>query len=126
TEVYDSKELPPRQTTLIFGPYMPNLGDGGGGFGGNYHPYKGPMEGEEILAFWQVPIKNKALRYYVRSEPNKGIIREPRDGRSAYNVGIALGPMRTDPTGLTQEQHLSSEIVHRNVVGKPILYRWGE
>jgi hypothetical protein len=124
-EVYDSKELPPRQTTLIFGPYMPNLGDGGG-FGGNYHPYEGPMEGEEVVAFWQVPIKDKALWYYVRSEPNKGIIREPRDGHRAYNVGIALGPMRTDPTGLTQEQHLSAEIVHRNIVGKPILYRWGE
>jgi hypothetical protein len=125
-EIYGSKRLPPRQTTLIFGPYMPNVGDGGGGFGGNYHPYKGPMERKEIVALWQVPIKDKVLRYYVRSEPNKGIIRTPRNGHSAYHVGVALGPMRTGPTGLTQEQHLSSEVAHRNVVGKPILYRWGE
>ncbi len=32
----------------FFGPYMPNIGGGGGAFGGNYHPYKGPMKGEEI------------------------------------------------------------------------------
>jgi hypothetical protein len=73
-----------------------------------------------------MPLKEQTAHYYVRSEPNKGIIRVPRDGRRAYNVGVALGPMRTDPTGLTQEQHLSAEIVHRNIVGKPILYRWGE
>lgn len=125
-EVYDSKDLPPRQTTLIFGPYMPNVGDGGGGFGGNYHPYKGPIEGEEIVALWQVPIKHKALWYYARSEPDKGIIKAPRRGKRAYNVGIALGPMRTGATGLTKKQLLSSEIVDKSISGKPILYRWGE
>jgi len=125
-ELYDSKDLAPRQTTLIFGPYMPNVGDGGGGFGGNYHPYEDPMKGEEIVAFWQVPIKHKALWYYVRSKPNKGIIRTPRDGHSAYHVGVALGPMRTGPSGLTDYQFGSAQVAHRNVVGSPTLYRWGE
>lgn len=125
-EIYNSKDLPPRQTTLIFGPYMPNLGDGGGGFGGNYHPYKGPMERKEVVALWQVPIKNKALWYYVRSEPNKGIIRAPRDGHRAYNIGVALGPMRVRPNGLTKEQHHSSEIVDWNIDDEPIYYRWGD
>jgi hypothetical protein len=125
-ELYESKDLPPRQTTLVFGPYMPNVGDGGGGFGGNYHPYEGPMKGEEIVAFWQVPIKHKALWYYVRSEPNKGIIRTPRDGHSAYHVGVALGPMRTGSTGLTQEQHQNSEIAGHSYFGTPVFWRWGE
>ena len=125
-EAKKQPNTPARRATLVFGPYMPNLGRAGGGFGGNYHSYEGAMEGEEIVALWQVPIENKILRYYVRSEPGKGIIRAPRDGNYSYNVGVAFGPMRTDPSGLTQDQHLSSEIVHRNVVGKPILYRWGD
>ena len=125
-ELYDSKDLPPRQTTLVFGPYMPNVGDGGGGFGGNYHPYKGTMENEEIVALWKVPVKDKVLRYYVRSEPNKGIIRAPRDGHRAYNVGVALGPMRTGSTGLTDYQFRTAQIAGRSYFGTPVFYRWGE
>lgn len=53
---------------MIFGPYMPNLGDGGGAFGGDSYSYEGAMEGKEIVALWQVPVKDKVLRYYVRSE----------------------------------------------------------
>lgn len=120
---YASRDF--HQFTLVFGPYMPNI-EGIGAFGGNYHPYEGPIEGKEIAALWKVKTNVKTLRYYVRSEPNKGIIRAPRDGRRAYHVGVALGPMRTGSTGLTQEQHISSEIAHKNVVGKPIIYRWGE
>jgi hypothetical protein len=125
-ELYDSTDLPPRQTTLIFGPYMPNVGDGGGGFGGNFHTYEGAMEGEEIVALWQVPIKDKVLRYYVRSEPDKGIIRAPRNGNYSYNVGVALGPMRTGFDGLTQEQHENSEIAGYSYLGTPVYWRWGE
>jgi hypothetical protein len=125
-EVFNSKTLPPRQATLIIGPYMPNLGDGGGTFGGDGHSYEGIMEGKEIVALWQVPVKDKVLRYYVRSEPDKGIIRAPREGHYAYSVGVALGPMRVEPTGLTQEQHRSSEIVDWNIDNEPIYYRWGE
>lgn len=121
----DRKNNKLTQRTLIFGPYMPNIGSGGG-FGGNYHPYKGPMEGEEIVALWRIPLKQKIVHYYVRSEPNKGIIRAPRNGRRSYHVGVALGPMRTGPSGLTKEQHLSSEIAHKNVMGKATLYRWGD
>jgi len=126
SEVYDSKDHPPRQATLIFGPYQPNIGDGGGGFGGNNHYYKGPMEDKELVALWQVPLESKTLRYYVRSEPNKGIIKAPREGRYAYDVGVALGPMRARPTGLTENQHLASDIIDWSISGKPILYRWGE
>jgi hypothetical protein len=125
-EIYGSKRLPPRQTTLIFGPYMPNLGDGGGGFGGNYHPYKGPMERKEIIALWQVPIKDKVLRYYVRSKPNKGIIRAPRNGHRAYDVGVALGPMRVLKSGLSEEQLKVPNVAGYDFYGDPIYYRWGE
>ena len=59
----DNKSKNLRQRTLIFGPYMPNIGSGGG-FGGNYHPYKGPMEGEEIVAFWRMPLKEQTAHYY--------------------------------------------------------------
>ena len=121
----DNKSKSLRQRTLIFGPYMPNIGSGGG-FGGNYHPYKGSMKGEEIVAFWRMPLKEQTAHYYVRSEPNKGIIRAPRDGHRAYNVGVALGPMRVRPNGLTKEQHLSSEIVDWNIDNEPIYYRWGD
>jgi hypothetical protein len=125
-EIYDSKNQPPRQTTLIFGPYQPNIGDGGGGFGGNNHSYKGPMDGKEIVALWQVPLESKTLRYYVRSEANKGIIKAPREGKYTYKIGVALGPMRARPTGLTEKQHISSDIIDWSISGKPILYRWGE
>lgn len=114
------------QRTLVFGPYMPRLTGGGGGFGGNNYPYKDSMKGKEIVALWRMPTKQKILHYYVRSEPNKGIIRAPRNRRYAYNVGVALGPMRVSPNGLTEEQHTASQIDHRNVNNKPTLYRWGE
>ena len=97
-----------------------------GDYSGNYHPYKGPMKGEEIVAFWRMPLKEQTAHYYVRSEPNKGIIRAPRDGHSAYNVGVAIGPMRVRPNGLTKKQHLSSEIVDWNIDNEPIYYRWGD
>jgi hypothetical protein len=125
-QLKDRKSKNLRQRTLIFGPYMPNIGGGGGAFGGNYHPYKGPMEGEEIVAFWRMPLKQKTVHYYVRSEPNKGIIRTPRDGHSAYHVGVALGPMRVLKKGLTEEQLIDAEIVDYTISGKPLYYRWGE
>jgi hypothetical protein len=34
--------------------------------------------------------------------------------------------MRVQPTGLTQEQHSSSEVVDWNIDNEPIYYRWGE
>jgi len=125
-ETKKQPNTPARRATLVFGPYMPNLGRAGGGFGGNYHSYEGAMESEEIVALWQVPIKGKVLRYYVRSEPGKGIIRAPREGHYSYNVGVAFGPMRVEPTGLTQEQHSSSEVVDWNIDNEPIYYRWGD
>jgi hypothetical protein len=125
-EAKKQPNTPARRATLVFGPYMPNLGRAGGGFGGNYHSYKGAMEGEEIVALWQVPVKDKVLRYYVRSEPGKGIIRAPREGHYSYSVGVAFGPMRVRPTGLTKEQHITAEIAHRNVNNRPTYYRWGE
>ena len=125
-EAKKQPNIPARRATLVFGPYMPNLGRAGGGFGGNYHSYKGAMEGEEIVALWQVPVKDKVLRYYVRSEPGKGIIRASREGHYSYNVGVAFGPMRVRPTGLTKEQHITAEIAHRNVNNRPTYYRWGE
>lgn len=119
-----SKKL--RQRTLIFGPYMPNIEGRGGAFGGVDHPYKGPMKGEEIVALWRMPTKQKMLHYYVRSKPEKGIIRVPIESRYSYNVGVALGPMRVAPTGLTKEQHATAEIAHRNVNNRPTYYRWGD
>jgi hypothetical protein len=113
------------QSTLVFGPYMPNIG-GIGAFGGNYHLYKGPMKGEEILAFWQVKTDKNMLRYYVRSESGRGIIRADRNGHNAYHVGIALGPMRVLKTGLTDEQLNSADIVDYTLSGKPLYYRWGD
>jgi hypothetical protein len=115
-----------RQRTLNFGPYRPNISGGGGGFSDNNLSYEGPMEGEEIVALWRMPTKQKMLHYYVRSEPGKGIIRAPREGNYAYSVGVALGPMRVRPTGLTKKQHISAEIAHRNVNNRPTYYRWGE
>ncbi len=114
------------QRTLVFGPYMPRLSGGGGSFGGNNYPYKDSMKGKEIVALWRMPTEGKTLHYYVRSEPGNGIVRAPRNGSSAYDVGVALGPMRVRPSGLTEEQHKSSHIAGRSVSGKPILYRWGE
>jgi hypothetical protein len=125
-EIYDSKDLPLRQTTLVFGPYMPNIGDGGGGFAGKNYSYKGPLKHAEIVALWQVPLKDKILRYYVRTKPNNGIIRAPREGHYVYGVGIAFGPMRVRPTGLTEEQHTTAEIAHINANNRPTYYRWGE
>jgi len=115
-----------RQRTLIFGPYMPNIEDLGGAFGGVDHPYKGSMEGEEIVALWRMPTKQKMLHYYVRSESGKGIIRAPREGRHTYDVGVALGPMRVFKEGLTDEQFINSEIVDYTFSGKPLYYRWGD
>jgi hypothetical protein len=120
----DNKKL--RQRTLVFGPYMPNIGGGGGSFGGNYHGYDGPMEGKEIVAFWRMPTKQKMLRYYVRSEPDKGIIRAPREGRYAYNAGVALGPMRVYKEGLTDAQFKDAQVAGYTAYGNPMLYRWGE
>jgi hypothetical protein len=125
-EVFNSKTLPPRQATLIFGPYMPNLGDGGGTFGGDGHSYEGTMEGKEIVALWQVPVKDNVLRYYVRSEPDKGIIRAPREVNYAYSVGVALGPMRVLKGGLTKEQLEDSNVAGYGFYGDPVYYRWGE
>ena len=125
-QLKDPKSKGLRQRTLVFGPYMPNIGGGGGAFGGNYHPYEGPMEGEEIVAFWRMPLKQKTIHYYVRSEPNKGIIRAPRDGRSAYHVGVALGPMRVLKKGLTEEQLKVPDVAGYTVYGNPLYYRWGE
>ena len=95
------------------------------GGGGNYHPYKGPMESKEIVAFWRMPLEQKTVHYYVRSEPNKGIIRAPRGGRRAYHVGVALGPMRTGPTGLTDFKFGTAQIAGRSYFGTPVFYRWG-
>ena len=125
-EIYDQPDSSLRQATLIFGPYMPNLGRGAGSFGGDDHPYEGTMEDEEVIALWQVPTKNKVLRYYVRSEPNKGIIRAPREGSSAYKVGVALGPMRVFKEGLTEEQFSTAEVAGHTAYGNPLYYRWGE
>jgi hypothetical protein len=125
-QLKDPKSKGLRQRTLVFGPYMPNIGGGGGAFGGNYHPYEGPMEGEEIVAFWRMPLTQQTVHYYVRSEPNKGIIRAPRDGHRAYNVGVALGPMRTGYDGLTQEQHKDADIAGHSYFGTPVFWRWGE
>jgi hypothetical protein len=115
-----------RQRTLNFGPYSPNISGGGGGFSVNNFSYEGPMEGEEIVALWRMPTKQKMLHYYVRSVPDKGIIRASREGSYAYSVGVALGPMRVRPTGLTKNQHITAEIAHRNVNNRPTYYRWGE
>jgi hypothetical protein len=120
---YPSREF--HQSTLVFGPYMPNLG-GIGAFGGNYHPYKGPMEGEEIVAFWQVKTDTKMLRYYVRSKSGKGIIRTDRDGHNAYHVGVALGPMRVLKGGLTDKQFEDSSVAGNDYYGDPLYYRWGD
>jgi hypothetical protein len=112
------------QSTLVFGPYMPNIG-GIGAFGGNYHLYKGPMKGEEILAFWQVKTDKNMLRYYVRSESGQGIIRADRNGHNAYHVGIALGPMRVLKDGLTDEQLQESSVAGYDYYDDPLHYRWG-
>ena len=125
-EAKKQPNTPARRATLVFGPYMPNLGRAGGGFGGNYHSYEGAMEGEEIVALWQVPIENKILRYYVRSEPGKGIIRAPRDGNYSYNVGVAFGPMRVFKEGLTEDQFKNPQIAGYTAYGNPLYYRWGD
>ena len=114
------------QRTLVFGPYVPRLTGGGGGFGGNNYPYKDSMKGKEIVALWRMPTKQKILHYYVRSKPNKGIIRAPRNGRYAYNVGVALGPMRVSKSALTDEQYSNSEVVGYSAYGTPVYWRWGE
>ena len=123
-QLQDSANKSLRQRTLVFGPYMPNIGGGGGAFGGNYHPYKDSMEGEEIVAFWRMPTKDKMLHYYVRSDPNQGIIRADRDGHNAYHVGVALGPMRVLKAALTDEQLENADIVDYTLSGKPLYYRW--
>ena len=105
---------------------MPNLDDGGGTFGGDGHSYEGAMEGKEIVALWQVPVKDKVLRYYVRSKPSKGIIRAPREGHSTYSVGVALGPMKVLKGGLTKEQLKDSNVAGYGFYGDPVYYRWGE
>jgi hypothetical protein len=114
-----------RQRTLFFGPYMPNISGGGGGFSDNNLSYEGPMKGEEIVALWRMPIKQKMLHYYVRSEPGKGIIRTPREGHSTYSVGVALGPMRVLKGGLTKEQLKDSNVAGYGFYGDPVYYRWG-
>jgi hypothetical protein len=114
------------QRTLIFGPYKPTLTGGGGGFGGDYESYKGPMEGEEIVALWRMPTQHKILRYYVRSKPNKGIIRAPRNGRYAYKVGVSLGPMKIGTNALSKNQHPKSKATTWNIDNEPIYYRWGD
>jgi hypothetical protein len=119
---YPSRDF--HQSTLVFGPYMPNIG-GIGAFGGNYHPYKGPMEGGEIVAFWQVKTDKSMLRYYVRSKPGKGIIRADRGEHNAYHVGVALGPMRVLKDGLTDDQLKESSIALYDYYGDPLYYRWG-
>jgi hypothetical protein len=115
-----------RRTTLVFGPYMPNVGSGGGAFGGNYHYYKGPIEGKEIVALWKVPTHKKMLFYYARSNPGEGIIRAPRDGHTAYHVGISFGPMVVSKSGLTPEQFKNAEVAAHSISGKPVYWRWGE
>ncbi len=105
---------------------MPYIGGGGGAFGGNYHPYKDSMEGEEIVALWRMPTKDKMLHYYVRSDPNQGIIRADRDGHNAYHVGVALGPMRVLKGGLTDKQFEDSSVAGNDYYGDPLYYRWGD
>lgn len=56
-------------------------------------------------------MEGKTLHCFVRSEPGKGIVRSPRNGRSDYDVGVALGPMRVSPSGLTKEQHKTSDVI---------------
>jgi hypothetical protein len=124
-QLKDNKNKKLRQRTLIFGPYMPNLTGGGSSFGGDSYAYEGPMEGEEIVALWRMPTKQKMLHYYVRSEPGKGIIRTPREGRSTYSVGVALGPMRVLKGGLTKEQLKDSNVAGYGFYGDPVYYRWG-
>jgi len=122
----ETEFLSSRKSTLVFGPYMPNIGSGGGSFGGDNHGYKGVMLGKEIIALWKVPTKQKTLHYYVRSEPNNGIIRAPRKKRYYYSVGVALGPMRVYKESLTDEQFKDSQIAGYTAYGKPLHYRWGE
>ncbi len=114
-----------RQRTLVFGPYMPNI-SGGGAFGGDNHAYKGQVEGKEIVALWRMPTEHKMLHYYVRSEPSNGIIKAPNEDDYKYSVGVALGPMRVRPSGLTESQHNTAEIAHRNIYNKPTYFRWGD
>lgn len=125
-QLQDSASKNLRQRTLVFGPYMPNIGGGGGAFGGNYNPYKGPMENEEIVALWRMPTEVKIHYYYVRSEPNRGVIRADRNGHNAYHVGVALGPMRVLKGGLTAKQLEESSISGYDYYGDPVYYRWGE
>ncbi len=84
------------------------------------------MEGEEIVAFWQVKTAKSMLRYYVRSEPGKGIIRADRGEHDAYHVGVALGPMRVLKDGLTDDQLKESSIALYDYYGEPLYYRWGD
>ena len=125
-QLKDNKNKKLRQRTLVFGPYMPNLTGGGSSFGGDSYAYEGPMEGEEIVALWRMPTKQKMLHYYVRSEPDKGIIRAPRGGHSTYSVGVALGPMRVLKRGLTKDQLEDSNVAGYGFYGDPVYYRWGE
>jgi hypothetical protein len=125
-QLQDNTNKKLRQRTLVFGPYMPNIGGGGGAFGGNYNPYKGPMKNEEIVALWRMPTEEKTHYYYVRSEPNRGVIRADRDGHNAYHVGVALGPMRVLKGGLTAKQFEESSISGYDYYGDPVYYRWGE
>ena len=125
-QLKDSKSKKLRQRTLILGPYMPNISGGGGAFGGRNHAYVGPMEGKEIVALWRMPTKQKILHYYVRSEPDKGIIRASREGHYSYNVGVAFGPMRVFKEGLTENQFKNSQIAGYTAYGNPLYYRWGD
>jgi hypothetical protein len=115
-----------RQRTLLFGPYMPQISGGGGGFSDNNLSYEGPIKGAEIVALWRMPIEQKILHYYVRSEPNKGIFREPRNGHNVYSAGVSLGPMRVYKEGLTKKQFKTSEVAGYTAYGNPLYYRWGE
>ena len=124
-QLKDNKNKKLRQRTLVFGPYMPNLTGGGSSFGGDSYAYAGPIEGEEIVALWRMPTKQKMLHYYVRSEPGKGIIKAPREGNYAYSVGVALGPMRVLKGGLTKELLKVAEVVDYTIYGNPLYYRWG-
>ena len=58
-QLKDNKNKKLRQRTLVFGPYMPSLTGGGSSFGGDSYAYEGPMEGEEIVALWRMPTKQK-------------------------------------------------------------------
>ncbi len=84
------------------------------------------MESEEIVALWRMPTKDKMLHYYVRSDPNQGIIRADRDGHNAYHVGVALGPMRVLKGGLTDKQFEDSSVAGNDYYGDPLYYRWGD